>query len=68
MWSMTNEPGNRTDCARVVTLTNIILQRSQAAAEIGGSLCVPDLTRMQVRKAVMEAISAKPLWRGPVGA
>ena len=68
MWSMINEPGTRTDCAGVVTMPNIILQRSQAAAEIGGSLCVPDLTRMQVRKAVMEAISAKPLWRGPVGA
>ena len=61
MWSMTNEPGYRTDCAGVVAVTNIVLQRSQAVAEIGGSLRVLDLTRMQVRKTVIEAISARPL-------
>ena len=61
MWSMTNEPGDRTDCAGAVAVTNIVLQWSQAVAEIGGSLRVLDLTRMQVRKTVMEAIGARPL-------
>lgn len=54
--------------ARYVETHSRAYRRIEAVAEIGGKLRVLDLTRAEVRHAVMEAASAKGLYEGTLAA